>query len=55
MFQVLPHLSPTKQNRVSEIQRQLAAVVGQEDSASISSASLLSATVSTKDKLNVSV
>lgn len=50
--EVLPYLSPTKQNRVSEIQRQLAAVVGQEDSASISSASLLSATVSTKDKLN---
>ncbi|XP_054719566.1 vacuolar protein sorting-associated protein 18 homolog [Uloborus diversus] len=50
--EVTPHISPTKQTRVSEIQRQLAALVGQEDSASISSASLLTAAVSTKDRLN---
>ncbi|KFM74068.1 Vacuolar protein sorting-associated protein 18-like protein, partial [Stegodyphus mimosarum] len=50
--EVLPHLSPTKQNRVSEIQRQLSAFVGQEDSVSISSTSLMSAAVSTKDRLN---
>ncbi|GFT12641.1 vacuolar protein sorting-associated protein 18 homolog [Trichonephila clavipes] len=50
--EVLPHLTPTKMNRVSEIQRQLAALVGQEDSASLSSQSLMSANISTKDRLN---
>ncbi|XP_042895877.1 vacuolar protein sorting-associated protein 18 homolog [Parasteatoda tepidariorum] len=49
--EVQPHLPPTKQNRITELQRQLAALVGQDDSASISSASLMSASVSTKDKL----
>ncbi|GIY21182.1 vacuolar protein sorting-associated protein 18 homolog [Caerostris extrusa] len=50
--EVMPHLTPTKMNRVSEIQRQLAALVGQEDSASISSVSLMSAAISNKDRLN---
>ncbi|KAG8181524.1 hypothetical protein JTE90_014254 [Oedothorax gibbosus] len=50
--EVLPHLTPAKSTRVSEIQRQLANFVGQEDTASISSASLMNAAVSTKDRLN---
>lgn len=49
--EVLPHLSPTKRDRVDEIQRLLAAISGKEDSVSISSASLMSSVVSTKDKL----